>query len=117
MGVEVGVADAGVGGDGDAGAELAALASDGGERGDAHRFVGLQDGSLAGVAFGVGVGDVVAGDVDRLLLGEQAGEGGLESLEGGDGHGRLPRYAWRSSTRSAPWRAALAPVVVEPRGS
>ncbi len=90
-GVEVGVADAGDRGDGDARAELAALAGDGGERGDVQRFFGLQNGRLARVAFGVGVGDVGAGDVDRVLLGDQAGEGGLESLEGGDGHGERLR--------------------------
>ena len=41
---------------------------------------GLQHDRLARIAFGVGVGDVVAGDVERLLLGDQAAERRLQSL-------------------------------------
>ena len=41
----------------------------------------FQQRRLARVAFGVRVGDVVAGRVERRLLGDQAAERGLQSLQ------------------------------------
>src|SRR5690606_37573335 len=49
--------------------------------------VGGQDRHLPRVALGFGVGDVVAGDLDRALEGLQARVGGVEAVKEG-GHGR-----------------------------
>ena len=90
--VEEDVADAAVLQDVDAGAEVGRAAVLHAAGGDAERLRGGEDRLLARVADGVRVGDVVRGDVEAALLGQQAAQRGLESEEGGDaGHGSRPR--------------------------
>ncbi len=86
LGVQIRVADAFVVGHPDAGAQLRPLAGQVRQRRDFDRWVRLEDGALARVAFGVRVRDVVTGDVDRLLVGEQSAQRRLQSLEGRDAH-------------------------------
>ena len=89
------VADAAVGLDVDARAEVRAGAAGDAAGRDLERVGGDERDLLARVALGRRVGDVVAGRVQQALLGQQAAQRGLESVEGGDRHG----YALRSRTR------------------
>ena len=91
--VEERVAHAAVGLDVDARADVRARAALDRAVGDLERRRGGHDGLLARVPLRRGVGDVVAGGVQRPLLGEQPAQGGLEAVEGGDRH---RRYAFRS---------------------
>ena len=88
--VQEGVADAAVGGDVDALAEERAGAVLRGAGRQVQRVGRAERGLLARVADGVGVGDVVRGDVERLLLGQEAAQRGLQSEEARD-HGQACR--------------------------
>jgi len=83
--VEELVADALVGLHVDAGAEVAGVGAARGR--DQHRRRRDELGRLPRVAHGARVGDVVRGDVERALLGEQAAQRGLDAVERGDRHG------------------------------
>ena len=82
--VQEGVADAAVGGDVDARAEVRAGAVLRGAGRQVQRVGRAERGLLARVADGVGVGDVVGGDVESLLLGQKAAQRGLQSEEARD---------------------------------
>ena len=82
--VQEGVADAAVGGDVDARAEVRAGAALRGAGGQVQRVGGAERRLLARVADGVGIGDVVGGDVESLLLGQEAAQRGLQSEEARD---------------------------------
>ena len=51
------------------------------QRADAHRRCLIQDRALASIAGSIDVRDVVAGDIQRPLLGEQRAQGNGESAE------------------------------------
>ena len=88
--VEEAIAGAGHAGDVDPGPEFG-LAVAGARAGvDPQRPAGAGRHLLARVAERVRVGDVVAGDVERLLLGDQPAQRGLQSHEGRDGHSVTP---------------------------
>jgi hypothetical protein len=81
------VADAAVGLDVDARADVRAGAADDAAGRDLQRVGGDERDLLARVALGRRVGDVVPGGVHQALLGQQAAQRRLESVEGGDRHG------------------------------
>src|SRR4051812_38778719 len=82
--IEEGVAQATVGGHVDALAEERARAVLGRAGRQVQRAGRAERGLLARVADGVGVGDVVRGDVEGLLLGQEALQRGLQSEEARD---------------------------------
>ena len=106
--VEEGVAQAAVGRHVDALAEERARAVLRGAGRQVQRVGRAERGLLARVADGVGVGDVVRGDVERLLLGQEAAQRGLQSEEARD-HGQACRSRVRKEAcgpRAEAWAAA-----------
>ena len=108
--VEEGVAQAAVGRHVDALAEERAGAVLQGAGRQVQRVGRAERGLLARVADGVGVGDVVRGDVERLLLGQEAAQRGLQSEEARD-HGQACRSRVRKEAcgpRAGAWRRGAA---------
>ena len=97
--VEEAVAQAAVGLDLDALAEERARAVRRARRRSSDSGVGGDErGLLARVADGVRVGEVVGGDVEAALLGEQAAQRRLEAHEARDVHASRSRTRWAAAT-------------------